>query len=329
MRLHEDSAIFKEAVTVTAQRMGITPMYVEKDYWVTWALQRIFASEAATYAVFKGGTALSKCFKEIERFSEDIDLVVLNNGASGNQLKKQLKTISSAVEAMLPEVEIASVTNKKGMIRKTAHTYAKQFDGPFGQVRDFIVLESTWLGYHEPHSQRQISSFIFEMMVANGQQTLAEEYNLLPFNVRVLDPTRTLCEKIMSLVRFSHTANPIEDLRLKVRHIYDIHQLLTLEEIATFFDSPAFESMLIKVAQDDVEGYKSGNAWLSIHPKEAILFRAATKTWEQLKSAYEGNFANLVYGELPDSDSIVVTLHRINARLQLFSWSIDTDNPAK
>jgi len=43
----------------------------------TFALYSIFNSEAAEYAVFKGGTALSKCFEIIERFSEDIDMVVL------------------------------------------------------------------------------------------------------------------------------------------------------------------------------------------------------------------------------------------------------------
>jgi len=50
------------------------------------------------------------------------------------------------------------------------------------------------------------------MMVDNNQMTLAEEYHLLPFEVLVLDVKRTLCEKIMSLVRFSHTETPIEDL---------------------------------------------------------------------------------------------------------------------
>jgi predicted nucleotidyltransferase component of viral defense system len=70
--------------------MEILDIYVEKDYWVTLALHTIFQDEIGKETVFKGGTALSKCFGMIQRFSEDIDLVVLRKeGESGNQLKKQ------------------------------------------------------------------------------------------------------------------------------------------------------------------------------------------------------------------------------------------------
>lgn len=79
MKLHQDKILFKEAVTATAQLMVIPEIYVEKDYWVTYALHHIFADKIGDQVVFKGGTALSKCFSVIERFSEDIDLVVLKN----------------------------------------------------------------------------------------------------------------------------------------------------------------------------------------------------------------------------------------------------------
>ncbi len=73
-------------------------IYVEKDYWVTLALKIIFTSSLKESVVFKGGTALSKAFKSIERFSEDIDLVLLRNeNDSPNQLKKKLKAISSLI----------------------------------------------------------------------------------------------------------------------------------------------------------------------------------------------------------------------------------------
>lgn len=72
MRLHEDKAVFKDAVSITAQRLGLPEIYVEKDYWVTFALHRIFTSPLADSTVFKGGTALAKCFSLISRFSEDI-----------------------------------------------------------------------------------------------------------------------------------------------------------------------------------------------------------------------------------------------------------------
>ena len=42
MILHKDKNEFIEAVKFTAQRMGIKEIYVEKDYWVTYALFTIF-----------------------------------------------------------------------------------------------------------------------------------------------------------------------------------------------------------------------------------------------------------------------------------------------
>jgi hypothetical protein len=323
MRLHENEKLFIQSVRFTAQRKRIKEIYIEKDYWITFALHSIFNSKAAEYAVFKGGTALSKCFEIIERFSEDIDMVVLNEGESGNQLKERLRSLSKSIESMLPEIPVKEVTNKKGMIRKTAHTFPKQFKGNYGQVRDFIVLESTWLGYHEPHSDREISSFISQMMLETGQEEMAKEYHLMPFRVRVLAPTRTICEKIMSLVRFSHTVTPIEDLRLKIRHCYDLHQLLRLDELSAFLDGEEFEVMLKKVAQDDVEGYKSNNQWLAIHPKEAIIFKETNDTWNALKSAYLGGFSDLVYGKLPDEKDIFETISSIASRLQTMFWTIN------
>ena len=72
------------------------------------------------------------------------------------------------------------------------------------------------------------------MMLENKQDDIAEKNGLLPFEVLVLEPTRTICEKIMSLVRFSYSENPIIDLKNKIRHIYDLHQLLKHTKFSTF-----------------------------------------------------------------------------------------------
>jgi hypothetical protein len=140
------------------------------------------------------------------------------------------------------------VLRKKG---KQDGTYSKVFQGDFGQARDVVILESSWLGSSEPAVLSHVNSFIYQMMAEKGQIDIAVEYGLLPFEVSILAPTRTLCEKIMSLVRFSYTEKPITDLRNKIRHVYDLHQLLGQDDIAAFFKSSSFDEMLHKVAQDD------------------------------------------------------------------------------
>lgn len=278
MILHEDTTLFKQAIRFTSDQMEILPIYVEKDYWVTYALYTLFNNEIGRETVFKGGTALSKCYRVIERFSEDIDLVVLKrDGESGNQLKNKLKTIGAVVGEVLPEVQIEGLTRKMGMNRKTAHAYRKEFTGDYGQVRDVIVIEATWLGYFEPYTTKPIISLVGQMMLDNGQEAIAKKNGLLPFEVRVLEPTRTFCEKVMSLVRFSYAENPIVELRQKIRHTYDLHQLLKQDEFSSFLDSMDFDEMLLKVARDDVISYRNSNEWLVHHPNQALVFRDPDK----------------------------------------------------
>ena len=68
----------RESVLRDAQiRLDIPPFIVEKDFWVCWTLARIFSdAEIANTVLFKGGTSLSKVFRVIDRFSEDVDLGV-------------------------------------------------------------------------------------------------------------------------------------------------------------------------------------------------------------------------------------------------------------
>ena len=329
MKLHENISLFKDAIRFTAQEMNLKPEYVEKDYWVTYALFTIYNNKISEDTVFKGGTALSKCYNLIERFSEDIDLVVLKRqGESNNKLTTKIKLISEVVNAVLPEVTIEGLTRKMGMNRKTAHSYNKEFKGEYGQIRDVIVVEATWLGYSEPYTTESIASFVGNMMLRNGQTDIAKDNGLLPFELLVLAPIRTICEKIMSLVRFSYGENPIDDLKKKIRHTYDLHQLLKQDEFLKFFQSPAFDEMLLKVANDDVTSFRNNNKWLVYHPNEALIFRDLENVWRELKTIYNSDFKNLVYGELPNSDDVLETLEKIKERLSKVKWDVTIETKA-
>lgn len=323
MKLHKNISLYRNAIRFAAQQMNLPPEYVEKDYWVTYALFTIFNNDIGKDTVFKGGTALSKCYNMIKRFSEDIDLVVIRReGETDSRLKSKLKDVSKAIETVLPEVTIEGITHKMGMNRKTAHSYSKAFKGDYGQVRDVIVLESTWLGYYEPYTVKSIVSFVGQMMLDNNQADIAQENGLLPFDLLALEPTRTICEKIMSLVRFSYGDNPIDDLKKKIRHTYDLHQLLKQDEFSAFFHSTDFDEMLLKVANDDVASFKNNNQWLIHHPNEAIIFKDLENVWNELKATYTGSFKNMVYGEMPKEEDILETLKMIQERLKTIFWII-------
>jgi hypothetical protein len=58
-------------------QLRLPPASIEKDFWVCWTLMKLFSlPEWGKHFVFKGGTSLSKCWGLIERFSEDIDIVI-------------------------------------------------------------------------------------------------------------------------------------------------------------------------------------------------------------------------------------------------------------
>lgn len=89
-----------------ATRRNVSPVILEKDFWVCWLLGILFESEFADSLVFKGGTSLSKVFGVIERFSEDIDLSLSPEflqlpeaGTSRNQANKWMERAQAACSA--------------------------------------------------------------------------------------------------------------------------------------------------------------------------------------------------------------------------------------
>jgi hypothetical protein len=324
MKLHQNIQLFQNAIVAAAQHFNILEIYIEKDYWITVALFEIFHNAIGKEAIFKGGTALSKAYKLVERFSEDVDLVVLRkSGESNNQLKNKLKAISTVVGKVIPEIELEGVTNKRGQIRKTAHQYPKVgFTGRYGQIRENIIIESTWLGNYEPYADKLIDCYITGLMVATGQEELIEEYNLNPFTVKVLAKERTFCEKIMSLVRFSQTEDPYADLANKVRHIYDIHLMMKDREIQNFFDSVDFDKLMVQVGTDDVISFGNNHLWLTHHPANALIFSETEKVWSKIRNSYHNEFKGLVIGILPNEMDLLVTLKLVSKRVSKIHWEI-------
>jgi hypothetical protein len=132
-------------------------------------------------------------------------------------------------------------------------------------------------------------------------------------------------EKIMSLVRFSYSGDPMTNLRMKIRHFYDLHKMLADQELRAFFDSHEFDTFLCKVAQDDVQSFRNNNEWLVHHPADALLFRDVEDCWAGLKATYTDDFSGLVYRELPGEQQIFETLQRIKERLMEVEWNICVD----
>lgn len=98
--LHENKEEFITAINLSSEKFGILPSVAEKDYYVTLILRKL--SEKTDYIVFKGGTSLSKCYKVIKRFSEDIDITIDTKLSQG-----QMKKIKSAIKEIADELRLS------------------------------------------------------------------------------------------------------------------------------------------------------------------------------------------------------------------------------
>lgn len=92
MLLHEDKRLFAFVLETIADSSGIEADILEKDYYVSLILRELATKqENGLKAYFKGGTALYKAIKAINRFSEDIDLSVDTRAVSRSQGKSMLE----------------------------------------------------------------------------------------------------------------------------------------------------------------------------------------------------------------------------------------------
>jgi hypothetical protein len=136
-----------------AARRNVSPVVMEKDFWVCWLLGLLFGSEFAGSLVFKGGTSLSKVFGVIERFSEDLDLSLSPEflklpeaGTSRNQANKWMSKAEAAC-AKAVKAQIAPALESA-----TEEVLAKRGGGWFEFLTD-ANTNSPVLLFHYPSSQ--------------------------------------------------------------------------------------------------------------------------------------------------------------------------------
>jgi hypothetical protein len=135
-------------VAATADTLGIDAAFVEKDFWVIEVLRAatgevtVLAKDGQRYPVqtiFKGGTSLSRAYGLIERFSEDVDLLVAFPDAelSIGARNKALKAIRDAVAAHLGTefTAVASTTGVKRNVRRGAVVCRRAASVPAGTWR--------------------------------------------------------------------------------------------------------------------------------------------------------------------------------------------------
>ena len=288
MILEKQPELLADAIRAASEYYHIAPVYIEKDYWISKILQQLSRSVYMENTVFKGGTSLSKGYGLINRFSEDVDVAVLTQKLSGNQIKTLISKVCKEMTQGLQEQVVPELTSKGSRYRKALYQYPASVHDPlFDFVANRVVVEINSFANPYPYVRRQIKSFITSYLENTGMDSFIEEYDLHPFELNILDKRRTLCEKVVSLLRFSFMDNPVQGLTGKIRHFYDIYFLLTIGNVWNMWNRISLKTCKNwrRMTDKCLTHRKNGN----IHPLKNLPFLVHSMS-------YGSNWADIMNG---------------------------------
>ena len=317
MKLHEDKDVFITYVSSVSQSVGLPEVYIEKDYWVTRSLKQLSESDISDNIVFKGGTSLSKAYNLIHRFSEDIDLAAIADGLGDAKRKRLLKDIEAVASEGLDSLPDDERNSKGSKFRKTVYRYPRYSDeSDFGQASPELLLEVNTFTNPEPCERKIIQSMIADMLIREERQDLIELYELGSFELNVLSVHRTLIEKLLGIIKDSYFEDPTARLTIRIRHIYDICMILREPANRNFISSEDFRGLCQSCITDEIESWdEEYTVYLKHGLHAAPLFVKFDEWWPGLESTYTNDFADLVYGDLPDVEEIKDTLNFLHKEL--------------
>ncbi len=173
-----DSAEFAPTFDAAAGQLGISPAAVEKDYWVSGALRALANSYRRDF-VFKGGTSLSKAYRIIERFSEDIDVLVIPGQRSKGETHALMKTMGEAAGAALGRPPRATSQSQTGVHKSFWLSYPAT-RGPDPGVGSEILLEMGIRGGPQPSELLTVGCLLGDLLEQAGT-SLSAFTDLQPF----------------------------------------------------------------------------------------------------------------------------------------------------
>jgi len=219
MFLHNDKKRFVSVIGEAFDATSIPEAMIEKDYFATMFLKVL--AEKEPLLVFKGGTCLSKCFKLIKRFSEDIDINLFGMEQLSHRRKKEMKyNIVETIEHL--KLELSNPEEVRS--GRDHNIYKVSYPSMFKSqsLKQHLEVESYFLIGSFPTANMSVTSLIYDHLKERGLDDIIAKYDLYPFEVRVQALERTFVDKIFAVCDYYMT----EKINGQSRHLYDIHKIL-------------------------------------------------------------------------------------------------------
>lgn len=320
-----------EILNQATELTGLPAVAIEKDWWVTLALNASFSLPYSENIVFKGGTSLSKGWGLIERFSEDIDLAIdrrffgFEGDISKTQIKKLRKESCGFISTKFREDLTKVLTECKAIdeCKLIAQPVTDSDKDPqtieihYNSVLDTseylpqrILIEVSSRSLMEPTEYREINSII-------STNFPEQNFTAKPFAISTVLPQRTFLEKVFLIhEEFSQKTEKIRIDRLS-RHLYDLEKLMDTEHgIAALNNVELYNNIIAHRAKFnpirgiDYTNHKSSK--IKIIPPDAVI--------KDYQKDYETMTNFMIYGNALSFEKLIKRIlelqNRINGKSQ-------------
>ncbi len=307
----------KELFSETATAMGVTAAAAEKDFWICWVLLHVFEdAQLNQYLRFKGGTSLSKCYNVIERFSEDIDLILdwtqltqedptdtrskTKQGKLNQSINEQAQNYIA--DTLLPRlIELMADTCELVIDSEDPHTinitYPKAFSSEY--LRPQVRLEIGPLAAMLPMEWCEVQPFAVEYFPDVFEQTNV--------SVPTIVVARTFWEKLTILHAEAHRPSDKTLPSRYARHYYDVYRLIEAGFAASALEQ---EGLLAEVVTFKQKFYPSGWAHYASATFSDLVLQPSAHHIDALKADYE-QMQEMLFGDKPSFDDILAALIKL------------------
>lgn len=215
--------LLKQYCELVFTKTNIFSAYVEKDFYAVSLLKEITSN--ASNIIFKGGTCLSKCFKIINRFSEDVDLSIIEEHLSES---KRRKLVHETIEGSIKQIGLQHKNPENIRSKRAFNRFICNYDqlcfSNGSAIEPNVIVELAMMSPCFPCETRKIQTFIGEYLDSVGKHNLTVQYGLEEFEIKVQKLERTFIDKIFALCDYQIS----KKITRQSRHIYDLYKIYPL-----------------------------------------------------------------------------------------------------
>ena len=312
----------------TSEQTKLAVQVIEKDWWVTIVLQLLSQSSCANYLSFKGGTSLSKAWRLIDRFSEDVDLALdhtffgIDNTSRSQRMKLRKESRQFITETLSSELSdalgalgcsgytvepVTTVRDKEIDGDKDPTTilvkYKSLYPSLLSYLQSAVKIEISCLSMKEPVAPRNLSSLVSQCIPALEQDDA--------FVMNTVLPTRTFLEKAFLLNEEYQRDHP-RSFRMS-RHLYDLERIMDTE----YGQSALSDKMLYRsIVQHRREYYCLKYVDYDSNNPDRIVICPPDDLLPEWREDYEAMQQSFIYGKSLPFDSLIDRIHILQDRFR-------------